>query len=54
MNAVIIGEELPAKYIVFDKSNQKTLKYSKNFLKKLYEMQLIEIENPMKLYQASI
>ena len=54
MNAVIVGEEMPAKYIVFDKTNQKTVKYSKSFLKKLYEMQLIEIENPMKLYQNSI
>ena len=52
--AVIVREEIPSKFVVFDKTNNKTIKYSKHFLKKLYELQLLEIENPAKLYGQHI
>ena len=52
--AVIIREEVPSKYVVYDKTNNKTISYSKNLLKKLYELELLEIENPVKLYGKHI
>ena len=52
--AVIVGEELPSKIVVFDKSSQKTIKYSKHFLKKLFELNLIDVENPGKLYNYQL
>lgn len=51
---VIVGEEPPSKFVVFDKTNHKTIKYSKRFLKKLFELSLIEVENPEKLYKHQI
>ena len=53
-NAVILREEFPSKLVIFDKTNNKTIKYSKSFLKKLYELELIDIENPTKLYEKPI
>ena len=52
--AVIVGEELPSKFVIFDKTNHKTIKYSKRFLKKLFELNLIDVENPSKLYEQQL
>lgn len=49
-NCIIISEQAPNQVIVFDKEEKKTRAYSKPFLKRYYEMGIVDLENPVLLY----
>lgn len=53
-NELVILSAKNNKVVVFNKKNNQTTEYSKNFLRKRFEMGLFDIENPELLYHIPV